>query len=101
MALTRTGVLLGTPLYMAPEQFLAQRTDARTDQFSFCVALYEALYGERPFPSETMPALIDAVTRGAVAPPPRAHAFTFLRRIIVRGLQRDPAIGSLHARAAG
>ena len=34
---------------MAPEQFLAGATDARTDQFSFCVALYEALYGERPF----------------------------------------------------
>ena len=34
---------------MAPEQFQARATDARTDQFSFCVALYEALYGERPF----------------------------------------------------
>ena len=36
---------------MAPEQFLARATDARTDQFSFCVALHEALYGERPFPA--------------------------------------------------
>ena len=42
---------------MAPEQFLARPTDARTDQFSFCVALYEALYGERPFPSESFSAL--------------------------------------------
>ena len=47
--LTRTGELLGTPLYMAPEQFQGKPTDARTDQFSFCVALYQALYGEHPF----------------------------------------------------
>ena len=47
--LTRTGAALGTPAYMSPEQFRNERTDARTNQFSFCVALYEALYDERPF----------------------------------------------------
>jgi len=92
VALTRTGVLIGTPLYMAPEQFLGQRTDARTDQFSFCVALYEALYGERPFASETLPVLADAVTGGRVREPPaRARVPPFLWRIIARGLQSDPA----------
>jgi tetratricopeptide (TPR) repeat protein len=47
-ALTAVGAVLGTPGYMAPEQFAGGAVDARTDQFSFCVAHYEALHGERP-----------------------------------------------------
>src|SRR5207248_1400798 len=42
---TRSGALLGTPTYMSPEQFRGEATDAKSDQFSFCVALYRALYG--------------------------------------------------------
>ena len=49
--LTQAGVVIGTPPYMAPEQLTSRVSDARSDQFSFCVALYEALYGERPFPN--------------------------------------------------
>jgi serine/threonine protein kinase len=48
MSMTRTGALIGTPRYMAPEQIDGRTVDARSDQFSFCVALYEALYGEHP-----------------------------------------------------
>jgi tRNA A-37 threonylcarbamoyl transferase component Bud32 len=91
LALTRTGTLVGTPLYMAPEQFLRRKTSARTDQFSFCIALHEALYGERPFPSTSFSALVEAVTTGRVREPPRkARVPAFVRRILLRGLAVDP-----------
>lgn len=47
--LTRTGAIMGTPAYMAPEQFRGEVADARADQFSFCVSLFEALTGSRPY----------------------------------------------------
>jgi len=68
--LTLTGELLGTPLYMAPEQFQGLRTDARTDQFSFCVALYQALYGAHPFRAHALTHLMSDVLVGAVQPAP-------------------------------
>ena len=92
VALTGTGVLLGTPLYMAPEQFSARGTDARTDQFSFCVALHEALYGERPFPSESFATLVEAVVGGHVREPAqKARVPSFLRKLLLRGLETEPA----------
>lgn len=60
--LTTTGALMGTPAYMAPEQFNAEATDARTDQFSFCVALHEALCKQRPFRGASMVELAFNVT---------------------------------------
>ncbi|MDQ3336195.1 MAG: serine/threonine protein kinase [Myxococcota bacterium] len=47
-SLTRTGMMVGTPAYMAPEQHFGGDVDARADQYSFCVALREALIGSRP-----------------------------------------------------
>jgi serine/threonine-protein kinase len=47
--LTETGALLGTPAYMSPEQWEGLPADALSDQFSFCVALFEGLMGARPF----------------------------------------------------
>jgi serine/threonine protein kinase len=90
--LTQTGAMLGTPAYMAPEQFLGQTADARTDQFSFCIALYEALYGTRPFDGVTMPELTGNVLAGRVKPPPpRTQVPAAILRVLRRGLSLAPA----------
>jgi eukaryotic-like serine/threonine-protein kinase len=93
LKLTRTGAQVGTPAYMAPEQFTpGGATDARTDQFSYCVSLYEALYGERPFGGDTMVALTASVLQGLVrAPPERTRVPSWVRRVLLRGLATDPA----------
>jgi serine/threonine protein kinase len=86
--LTRTGAMMGTPAYMAPEQFLGTATDARTDQFSFCVALYEALYGERPFGGNSMFALTANVVQGNIKEVPDGSKVPpWVRRILLRGLR--------------
>jgi serine/threonine protein kinase len=86
--LTRTGAMMGTPAYMAPEQFLGTATDARTDQFSFCVALYEAVYGERPFGGNSMFALTSNVVQGNVKEAPaNTKVPPWVRRILLRGLR--------------
>src|SRR4029079_17103309 len=90
-ALTRTGALTGTPAYMAPEQFLGKPIDARSDQFAFCVALYEALYGERPFAGDSIIGLAEAVTAGRVKSAPKdARGPVWIRRILMRGLSVEP-----------
>ncbi|MEM9460261.1 MAG: serine/threonine-protein kinase [Myxococcota bacterium] len=74
MLLTQTGMVLGTAAYMPPEQLDGRRADARSDQFSFCVSLYEALYGQRPFVGSSLDELTHAITRAEVRPPPRGTA---------------------------
>ena len=71
----------GTPAYMAPEQQEGGAVDARADQYSFCVALYEALHGERPATGQ----------RGERPPLPRDRRVPgHLRRALQRGLSPAP-----------
>jgi hypothetical protein len=92
--LTQAGVVLGTPAYMAPEQLRCQPIDARADQFSFCVALWEAVYGQRPFPDPPdgaeppWTARLDAIAAGP--PPPRRDRPAWLAPLLARGMASDP-----------
>jgi tetratricopeptide (TPR) repeat protein/predicted Ser/Thr protein kinase len=89
--LTQAGAVLGTPRYMAPEQILAEPADERTDQFSFAVALYESLYGVRAYPKGLQERL-DAITSGAITPPPAGHGVPdWLGQAVRRALEADPA----------
>jgi serine/threonine protein kinase len=65
---TRTGILLGTPSYMAPEQFAGESVDHRVDQWAAGVILYELLAGRRPFEASTVPSLIYRVLHAALPP---------------------------------
>lgn len=90
-ALTQDGVVMGTPLYMAPEQHRGEPLTSAADQFSFCVSLWEALYGERPFGGDTREELVANVLAGT----PRAPSHTrgvpgWLRRACERGLLLEP-----------
>jgi hypothetical protein len=92
---TRAGQILGTPAYMAPEQLLGSAADARSDQFSFCVALFEALYKARPFPAKDVRELARKMALGELAhrPPDASNAKVSARlhSIIARGLRyRSP-----------
>jgi formylglycine-generating enzyme required for sulfatase activity/tRNA A-37 threonylcarbamoyl transferase component Bud32 len=92
---TRTGLAVGTPHYMSPEQVAGNKVDGRSDQFSMAVMLYELLCGEKAFPGDTLttvlyrivqedpvpirrvnpalPEAIDAVLRKAMAKSPDAR----------------------------
>ncbi|HTJ47784.1 MAG TPA: protein kinase [Kofleriaceae bacterium] len=87
--LTEAGAVVGTPAYMAPEQFAGATPDPRTDQFAFCVTAWEMLTGARPYRGADVDAIRDAagsgVRRGGERLPSK------VRPILERGLDPDPA----------
>jgi serine/threonine protein kinase len=87
--LTGTGAVMGTPRYMAPEQLRGESVTAAADQFSFCVALYEALYDQHPLPGETA-AEMEKGARMA-APPAASVVAPAIATVLARGLDPQPA----------
>ena len=78
---------IGTPAYMAPEQHLFAEQTEHTDQFSFCVALYQALYGQRPFAGKGAEQRANVLAGKVEDAPEGAHVSARLRRILLRGLE--------------
>nr|MDQ3367289.1 serine/threonine protein kinase [Myxococcota bacterium] len=85
--LTHDGAIVGTPAYMAPEQDRGEDVDARSDQFSFCAALYEALYGQRPFAGDAYAEIAERRLAGEVRPPPSSAVPGKIRRALLKGLR--------------
>jgi serine/threonine protein kinase len=97
--LTATGTVLGTPRYMPPEQLHGPDIDARADQFSFCVALYEALYGVHPLPGATAVSMLENHVK-AQPPPEGTSVPSSVARTVMTGLERErgkrfPTMGAL------
>jgi tetratricopeptide (TPR) repeat protein len=93
--ITHPGAMAGTPAYMSPEQMRGEPADARSDQFSFSVALYEGLYRERPFPpppgAMTFELMREGVLTGKIKDPPSDTKIpAWVRRVLLRGLSQSP-----------
>ncbi len=85
---TVAGSLVGTPAYMPLEQLELGEVDARSDLFSFCVSLYEGLYGKRPFDGADLGSLRAAILSGTLSVTSR-DVPTRVRKVLVRGLAAD------------
>jgi hypothetical protein len=90
---SQVGHVVGTPAYMPPEQLRGRPSDARADQFSFCVAMWESIYEGRPFgkPSATadpLQARLEAIEHGPG--PPRRDRPAWIAQVLARGLAADP-----------
>jgi eukaryotic-like serine/threonine-protein kinase len=91
LELTQRGAVMGTPAYMAPEQFRGATADARGDQFSFAVSLWEALYGERPFEGASASERRENVLAGRIQPPPPySKVPPWVNRALLRALNTAP-----------
>jgi predicted Ser/Thr protein kinase len=90
-SLTSTGRAMGTVAYMPLEQLEGKPADARSDQFSFCASLYEAVYGERPFEGCTAAALATTISEELVRVSPKGVKVPArLRQVVLRGLAARP-----------
>ena len=89
--LTQSGTVMGTPLYMAPEQHAGNPTDERSDQWSFAAVLYEALHGSLPFDGRSEVDLAEAKAAGRIRPPPPGSRVPgWLDDLVRRGLAPHP-----------
>ena len=80
----------GTPAYMAPEQHKGDDATPMSDQFSFAIVLWEALYQQRPFLGRNPFMISQAIIDHKITPPPASRVPSWLHRIVARGLADRP-----------
>ncbi len=90
LALTRDGTMMGTPVYMSPEHFEGHAISEASDQFSFAVALYRALFRRAPFAGETLTELSESVLGGKLIPPDVSDVPPAVVAATLRALSRNP-----------
>jgi len=88
--ITHDGAVVGTPAYLAPEQIAHDTLDARCDQFAYCVSLWEAVSGARPFPTNNLGDRYKAIRKSVVIDGERGVP-GWLRRALMRGMSPRPA----------
>jgi serine/threonine-protein kinase len=91
-SMTKTGIAMGTPNYISPEQLRGQSIDKRADLFSLGVVIYELLVGKRPFRGENITSLIYSVLNHEPEKPSNVNPQVPLLfdHIISKALQKDP-----------
>ena len=88
---TEVGVMVGTPAYVAPEQISSSRVDARADQFGFCAALFEAIYGTLPFTGTNAREMLMRIASGELERPrERNRAPSWVLTVLERGMAVEP-----------
>ncbi len=87
---THAGDLIGTPAYMSPEQHMRQPATPLSDQYSFCVVLFEALYDIHPYPTATVKQAAFHACSGRFTAPPKSRVPAWLHRAVMRGMSPDP-----------
>jgi eukaryotic-like serine/threonine-protein kinase len=94
LSLTLTGVVLGTPYYMSPEQISGQKVDIRSDLFSVGALFYEMVTGIRPFEAESTATLVYKIVQVDPVPPRvlNLHVPETVGNIISHALAKDPGL---------
>lgn len=89
---TKAGEILGTPVYMSPEQTMGQTVDGRSDLYALGVILYEMIAGKRPFTGNNIAAILRSITQDTPAAPSELDPFIrpALSDLIMKSIARDP-----------
>jgi serine/threonine protein kinase len=89
--LTRSGLIVGTPDYMSPEQVMGAPVDARSDVFAAGAVFYQLLSGRKPFAAKRLPQVLANVMKETPAPIPEEAAPAELTAIVMKALEKEPA----------